>query len=93
MLVLEARFHPKQLEGPETIVVGHVVWDRNESDGPQVRPSLTLMRQGGPATTLSKLQYLVATSAPDAFRHLLGLRSRYWSFIDVSTQFNKKGGL
>jgi hypothetical protein len=92
VLVLEARFHPQQLDGAETIVVGHVVWDEDESNRPTVQPSMTLMRQAGPATTLSKLQYLVATAAPDAFRHLMGLKSRYWSFVDVSSRFTRKGG-
>lgn len=92
VLVLEARFHPRQLDGAETIVVGHVVWDEDESNRPSVQPSVTLMRQAGPATTLSKLQYLVAAAAPDAFRHLQGLRSRYWSFVDVSSQFIRRGG-
>jgi hypothetical protein len=68
------------------MVVGHLVWDEDnhEDAAPTVRPSATLMLEAAPLTILSKLRHLLSISVPDAFHHLQRLRSRYWSFVDVS---------
>jgi len=73
------------------VVVGHVVWSDTSDDHPVVQPSFSLMSQATPATLLSKLQYLVAVSSPDSFGRLQGLRSQFWSFVDVSTGETGKG--
>ena len=48
-----------------------------------VQPSLALMMEPGPATMLSKLQYLVELTSPDSFRRLQALQSGFWSFVEV----------
>jgi hypothetical protein len=82
MRVLEARFHPQQKTGGEFIVVGHVVWD-GASARPVVQPSQALLARSEPATLLSKLQYLVASSGQEAFDRLQVLRSQFWSFVEI----------
>lgn len=85
VLVLEARFHPEPDDPSLMVVVGHVVWFDASDEHPVVQPSWSLMEQPAPATMLSKLQYLVATASPDSFGRLQGLRSRFWSFVNVSS--------
>jgi hypothetical protein len=91
--VLEARFHPRRRDGPESVMVGLVVWERDEAERPTVRaaPSPIPMQPDVPQVALVKLQYLVDGAAPNVFEQLLGLRSRYWSFLDVSQRFMEKG--
>ncbi|HVU52212.1 MAG TPA: hypothetical protein VHL80_16050 [Polyangia bacterium] len=84
MRVLEARFHPQPRSAEEEfIVVAHVVWDRDR-DRPSVQPSPSLMGSVAPATMLAKLQFLVESSAPEAFSRLKALKSQFWSFVDVT---------
>jgi hypothetical protein len=91
MRVLEARFHPQQKVAPEFVVVGHVVWDEDVVTGrPTVQPSASLIHAGEPATMLVKLQYLVAVTVPETFERLQTLRSRFWSFVEVTS--STKGG-
>lgn len=67
------------------MVVGRVIWDSDASDEtPTVESSGSMNDQDWPATILAKLRYLVAATAPDSFERLLTLRSRFWSFVDVS---------
>jgi hypothetical protein len=83
--VLEARFHPQQRDAEEFVVVGHVVWDSDVAKGrPTVQPSPALLHESAPATVLSKLQYLVAVTAPESFERLQTLRSRFWSFVEIT---------
>ena len=85
MRVLEARFHPRQKVAPEFVVVGHVVWEEGVlGDRPTVQPSASLMREGSPATMLVKLQYLVAVTVPETFERLQTLKSRFWSFVEIT---------
>ena len=86
MLVLEARFHSGPRDQAPSIVVGHVVWSDDGDAHPIVRPASSLVNQDTPATLLSKLQYLVTTTAPDSFHRLQGLHSVFWSFVDVSPE-------
>jgi hypothetical protein len=81
--VLEARFHPRQKAGGDFIVVGHVVWEREDGRA-VVQPSRTLMSRAEPATLLSKLQYLVSINGQESFDRLQMLRSQFWSFVEVS---------
>jgi hypothetical protein len=84
MRVLEARFHPKQKESREFIVVGHLVWEGEPGlERPVVQPAASLMMRGSPATILSKLQYLVGVTAPGSFQRLQALQSHFWSFVEV----------
>jgi hypothetical protein len=86
MRVLEARFYPQQRAIDDFVVVGHVVWEGDGMTGqPIVQPSKSLMNMGTPATMLSKLQYLVEVTAPETFDRLQGLKSHFWSFVDVSS--------
>ena len=86
MRVLQARFHPHQKVPQDFVVVGHVVWEGDvPADRPKVQPAASLMVSGEPATMLIKLQYLVATTAPESFERLQTLKSRYWSFVEVAS--------
>jgi hypothetical protein len=86
MRVLEARFYPQQRVVDDFVVVGRVVWEGDGMTGqPTVQPSKSLMTMGTPATMLSKLQYLVEVTAPEAFDRLQALKSHFWSFVDVSS--------
>lgn len=73
-------------------MVGLVVWERDEAGQPTVRAAPSPLHPAGSQVALVKLQYLVDGAAPNAFEHLIGLRSRYWSFLDVSKEFIAKGG-
>ena len=85
MRVLEARFHFQSTALGKPVVVGRVIWTSDASDvAPSVEASGCMSEQDWPATILAKLRYLVATTAPDSFDRLLSLRSRFWSFVDVS---------
>lgn len=86
MLVLEARFHPSPEDRSVVVIVGHIVWSDSADAHPVVQPSRSLMQQATPETLLSKLQYLVTTTSPDSFDRLQGLRSQFWSFVNVSSR-------
>jgi hypothetical protein len=86
MRVLQARFYPQQTAVDDFVVVGHVVWEQDATKGlPIVQPSLALTGGGASATMLSKLQYLVAMTAPESFERLQSLKSRFWSFVEVTS--------
>jgi hypothetical protein len=80
--VLEARFHPKQKDGGDFLVVGHVVWEGARA-WPVVQPSTALLMRSEPATLLAKLQYLVSVNGRESFQRLQLLRSQFWSFVEV----------
>src|SRR4029079_1292207 len=81
MRVLEARFHPRQKDQPEFIVVGSLVWSKGEqSERPIFQPSNATSI---PDATVIKLRYLLAATTPDSFRGLQSLRSQFWSFVEV----------
>jgi hypothetical protein len=83
MRVLEARFRPA-VESP-FLIVGHLVWSgQPEEEAPVVHPARSLMREGSSGTFLSKLDYLVSSTAPECFERLRRLRSRFWSFVEVA---------
>jgi len=42
------------------------------------------MKMDSPVPFLSKLGYLVSSTAPDCFERLKRLRSRFWSFVEVA---------
>jgi hypothetical protein len=98
MRVLEARFHPRQKAGPEEVVVAHVIWNGDDvGDPPTVRPTTSVLARSTRAAVLSKLQYLVAVTAPRSFEGLQALRSAFWSFVEVThtdeiAQTDDKGG-
>jgi hypothetical protein len=85
MRVLEARFHPGQRSGQGFVVVGRLVWrGERRSEPPIVEPAPSLDHLARPTTMLSKLHYLVSLTAPESFERLQALRSRFWSFVDVT---------
>lgn len=92
MRVLEARFHPDPRNDPTFVVVGHLVWRRLSA---QKRPIVRLTRpprlSATPSTILSKLQYLIRATAPESFERLQALRSRFWSFVDVTRELRERG--
>ena len=90
MRVLEARFHPQPKVADGFVVVGHVVWDDVTTDRPTVQPAASLVGSESPATMLVKLQYLVAITVPGTFERLQSLKSRFWSFVEVTS--SAKGG-
>jgi hypothetical protein len=90
MRVLEARFRP-EMESP-FLIVGHLVWlGPPEDDTPIVQPAAALMRKDGSGTFLSKLDYLVSSTAPDCFERLQHLRSQFWSFVEVAPSALRDG--
>jgi len=81
MRVLEARFHPRQKQEPEFVVVGRLVWQTAEqSERPIFQPSNAA---SVPDATAIKLRYLLAVTAPDSFHGLQTLRSQFWSFVEI----------
>ena len=83
MRVLEARFR-RELDSP-FLIVGHLVWLGSPDRKPAfVKPAPSLMDGASSDTFLSKLDYLVSTTAPDCFERLQQLRSRFWSFVEVA---------
>jgi len=80
MRMLEARFHPRQKDQPEFIVVGRLVWSNAE---PSERPIFQPSNASLPDATVIKLRYLLAVTAPDCFRGLMTLRSQFWSFVEL----------
>jgi hypothetical protein len=83
MRILEARFRT-ELESP-FLIVGHLVWlGSAEDEVPVVHPAPSLVREGSSGTFVSKLEYLVSSTAPDCFERLQLLRSRFWSFVEVA---------
>ena len=92
MRVLEARFHPQERTGSGFVVVGHLVWrGRRGRESPVVRPAPSLGLAAKPTTMLSKLRYLISATAPESFERLQALRSRFWSFVDVTSEVRKGG--
>jgi len=88
--VLEARFHSGQGSDLGFVVVGHLVWrGRPGRRPPQIRPAASLGPQAMPTSMLSKLQYLIRATAPESFQRLQALRSRFWSFVDVTPELRK----
>jgi hypothetical protein len=86
MRVLEARFHPDQNATRDFVVVGHVVWNEDApTSQPQIRPARSTLSSRAPDAMLAKLQYLVEITAPQSFQALQGLKSQFWSFVDVSS--------
>lgn len=89
MRVLEARFHPQG--SAEYFVVGQLVWQQwSEPDSPSVEPAPELTSETDAGTTLSKLKYLITATAPGSFERLQTLRSRFWSFVEVSPRSVKE---
>jgi hypothetical protein len=83
MRVLEARFRPET--SSPFLIVGHLVWlGAPEREPALVRPAPSLLRGETPATFMSKLDYLVSSTAPDCFDGLRRLQSRFWSFVEVA---------
>jgi len=87
--VLEARFHPQG--STEYFVVGELIWQRRtERDFPTVEPARKLTSATDAPTTLSKLRYLITATAPGSFERLQRLRSRFWSFVEVTPRSAKE---
>jgi hypothetical protein len=80
--ILLARFHPLA-DDSQIVVVGRVVC---AADGAHLdAASLTgLHRFKAPAALLVKLRYLIERAAPDPFDSLRRLRSRFWSFVEIT---------
>lgn len=85
MRILRASFHfdPESVRAP--LVVAYVVWiDADSSRRPMVRPLPTFLRAAWPSTILAKLEHLLRITEPNSFDELRALRSRLWSFVEVS---------
>ena len=90
MRVLEARFRP-ELDSP-FLIVGHLVWPGPPNREPAfVRPAPSSLDSAAHRTFLSKLDYLVSSTAPDCFERLQHLPSRFWSFVEVAPSILRKG--
>ena len=90
MRVLEARFQP-ELDSP-FLIVGHLVWLGAPDRQPAfVQPAPSPLDSASQRTFLSKIDYLVSSTAPDCFERLQQLRSRFWSFVEVTPSMLQKG--
>jgi len=90
MRVLEARFRP-ELDSP-FLIVGHLVWLGPPDRKPAfVQPAPSPLDSASQRTFLSKLDYLVSSTAPDCFERLQRLPSRFWSFVEVAPAIVQKG--
>ena len=78
--VLLARFHPLA-DDTQIVVVGRVVCAADGATLDAASPSGLFQ---APATLLLKLRYLIERAAPDPFESLRKLRSRFWSFVEIS---------
>ncbi|HEY8924087.1 MAG TPA: hypothetical protein VIU64_06875 [Polyangia bacterium] len=65
-------------------MVGHLVWAEGGDPTPVIEPSPAIPHEESLPTLISKVRYLVETTAPDSFLRLQDLKSVYWSFLDVS---------
>ena len=81
MRILEARFHPDAGHDSNGIVVGQVLCNERKAT---VRPDPGFVASGAAATTLCKLRYLVDICIPQPYERLRQLRSRFWSFVEVT---------
>jgi hypothetical protein len=92
MYVLEARFHARPAEDNDFVVVGRVVWTEGKKAAePLVLPSAPLAADPGPDALLTKLRYIVKVAAAGSFDRCRSLRSRFWSFRDVTREVEKEG--
>ena len=83
MTKLEARFHPPDRKGPSYIVVGHINWPDDATQGePRIEPSPMLALAPAPATILATLRHLVRRMG-GSWQRLAALRTQHWSFIEV----------
>lgn len=90
MRVLEVRFRP-QLAEP-LLIVGHLIWMSTRDRQPALlRRGAALDGAGDAAAFVSKLEYLVSSTAPDCFEGLQHLKSRFWSFVEVAPAALKAG--
>ncbi|HXU04723.1 MAG TPA: hypothetical protein VN903_27360 [Polyangia bacterium] len=90
MRVLEARFRPDL--GSPFLIVGHLVWPGPPDREPAfVQPAPSAPDSATQRTFLSKLDYLVSSTAPDCFERLQHLPSRFWSFVEVAPSILRKG--
>jgi hypothetical protein len=78
--VLQARFHPLA-DDREIIVVARVICAGEQA---HLEPATLTGLFAAPASVLLKLRYLVQRSAPHSFESLRALRSRFWSFVEIS---------
>ncbi len=78
--VLLARFHPLA-DDSQIVLVGRVVC---AADGAHLDAASPGGRFQAPATLLLKLRYLIERAAPDPFESLRKLRSRFWSFVEIT---------
>jgi len=78
--VLLARFHPLADES-RIVVVGRVIC---AADGAYLDAASPGSLFAAPATLLLKLRYLIDRAAPDPFDSLRRLRSRFWSFVEIT---------
>jgi hypothetical protein len=78
--VLLARFHPFA-DDSQIVVVGRVICVGTEA---WLDPASLAGLFAAPASMILKLRYLIERSAPEPFERLRGLRSQFWSFVDVT---------
>ena len=92
MRKLEARFHPSSKSSDVFVVVGRVVCDQRRVtiEEAEIRPSA--VKPFDSSRLRDKLEFLVMSVAGDPCQSLLGLRSGFWSFVEISRPDNDSGG-
>jgi hypothetical protein len=84
MIVLEARFHPRSKTGGGAVVIGRVRVLEGRVSVEASPPRAESVRPFDAAGLIAKLRFLVESAGADVSRHLLSLRSDYWSFTEVN---------
>jgi hypothetical protein len=78
--ILLARFHPLA-DDSQIVVIGRVVC---AADGAHLDAASPGGLFQAPPTVLLKLRYLIERAAPNPFESLRKLRSRFWSFVEIT---------
>jgi hypothetical protein len=81
--ILEVRFHPRSKSGREAVVVGRVLCEGRAARVEPVSIAPEAVKPFDSLALFCNLQLLVASVVGDPFHELAGLRSGFWSFVEV----------
>jgi hypothetical protein len=81
--ILEARFHPGSKSAGGFVVIGRVFCDQRPITIERIAIAPGTAAPFDPPRLYDKLEFLVLSVARDPCRELLGLRSGFWSFVQL----------
>ena len=84
MRTLVAKFHPARRSSSAAVTVGRVICDGKHAFLEPTEINSRAIQPFDPVRLAEKLQFLVASTAVDAYRELLQLRSEFWSFEETA---------